>query len=641
MFGIRNDPAYTGSLSKTKGLRTLINKTKEWITAVKLERAYTKKEIITMYFNTVDFGSNSFGIKAAANTFFNKKPGDLNETEAAILVGLLQAPSKYNPQRNPKNAMERRAVVLSQMKKYKLLDPVAYDTLVEKPLGLNYEVENHTQGLATYFRGVLQRRLLTWSREKGYDLYADGLKIYTTIDSRMQQHAEDAVAKHMASQQKIFDRGWGKKNPWVNSEFKEIPDYIENIARRTDIYRRYLSEYNGDEKKAMKALAKPVEMQVFDWTTPDYTRDTTMSVLDSIRHMKRFVQTGMMSMNPKTGHIKAWVGGINYKFFKYDHVRQSRRQPGSTFKPFLYAAAIDNGYTPCSQVTDSPVSFYIDKGNGETELWQPQNFENKYSYEQLTLRQALARSINSIAAFLIQRLGPQTMVDYAHRIGVQSELDPVPALSLGVSDVSVYEMVGAYSTFANNGVWTEPFYLERIEDKYGSVIQQYNPKRVEALSPETAYTMLYMLQGATKEKGGTALGLYGRSRTLTNGNEVAAKTGTTSNYSDGWFMGITKDLVTGVWVGGDDPGIRYPNSSLGQGARMAMPVWYFYMDDIYDDKKLSYTKGPFTKPGGIDFNFNCNEINRIQSDSTGRPANDDPEIYTAPNEPVLGPNGNI
>jgi penicillin-binding protein 1A len=613
LFGIRTDENYQGKLSHIKGLGKIIAKTKEWIIAVKLERAYTKKEILTMYLNTVDFGSNAFGIKAAAATFFNCQPIDLTQDQAAILIGLLQAPSKYSPRYNPEKCIERRNVVMAQMVKYKFLDKKRFDTLSKKEIDLSgYKVEGHTQGIATYFRAELQKYLLAWCKEKNIDLYTAGLKIYTTIDSRIQQHAEAAVTKHMSVLQERFNEQWKKDAPWVTQDFKEIPNYIENIAKTTDAYKNYLIEFGGDEKKAMKIMNKPIKnIKLFSWNAPNYTLDTTISLMDSIRHMKRFLQTGMMSMDPHTGHIKAWVGGINFKHFKYDHVKQSRRQPGSTFKPFVYLAAIDNDYSPCYQVIDQPVTFYIQKSKTEEERWQPQNFEGTFSGNKYTLRQALARSINSVAAYIMQRVGPKMVADYAARMGITvRKEDIVPALCLGVNDVSVYELTGAYSTFVNQGVWTEPLFLVRIEDKYGNVLQRFTPKRTQAIPEETAYLMLYMLQGATKEKGGTAMGLWNLGKTLMN-NEVAAKTGTTSSYSDGWFVGCTKDLVTAVWVGGSDPAIRFRDSQWGQGARMAMPIWSFYMDKVYDDASIGIKKGYFPKPTKLEKNLNCDEVNAV------------------------------
>jgi penicillin-binding protein 1A len=580
---------YEGKLSNVPGLRSLIIKTKEWITAVQIERSYTKREIMTMYLNTVDFGSNAFGIKVAAKTFFNKSPDKLIVNEAAMLVGVLKAPTLYSPIFNPPTALDRRNTVLEQMEKYHYLRPQEIDSLKKKPIVLNYEVENHNKGLATYFRSVITNYLLGWCKERNFDLYEDGLRIYSTLDSRMQKYAEAAVMEHMKAQQRKFFNVWGKKKPWVDEKGKEIPNFIENAAKKSGRYKTLKIIYGNDSIAIKKIMNTPIKMRIFSWNGE---KDTTISPMDSIRYYKRFLQAGFMAMDPHSGYIKAWVGGIDHRHFKYDHVKQGKRQPGSTFKPIVYATAMDLGYSPCYELPDLPVTFQTGDVN---KVWSPQNSDGKFSGEMFTLRKAMANSINSITANIIKKVTPETVVEYARRLGITSPLDAVPALCLGVNDVSIYEMVGAYSTFANEGVWTEPFFITRIEDKNGNVLQEFVPKTIEALNEETAYLMLHMLRGATEEKGGTALGLN-QFNLLWQGGEIGGKTGTTQNYSDGWFIGVVPQLVAGVWSGGDDRCIHFNTMELGQGARMAMPIWALFMQKVFKDKTLDIKQEKFAKP---------------------------------------------
>lgn len=596
LFEARSE-RYEGFLHKIPKVGKLVDKTKEWIVAIQLEESYTKEEIISMYLNTVPFGSNSHGIQVAAETYFNTTPDSLDILQAALLAGVVQAPTRHSPVYNPESALHRRNVVLSQMKKYNFLSPQAFDSLKQLPIELDYKVANHNRGLATYFRSVIGGYLRNWANEHGYDLYEGGLKIYTTIDSRLQRYAEEAVSEHMKTLQATFNEHWEGRNPWIDENGREIEDFIETAATRTKRYRVLVRKYGEESDSVDYYMQLPAEMTVFSWNGEI---DTVMSPMDSIKYYKRFLQAGFMSMNPHTGHIKAWVGGIDHKYFKYDHVMQGKRQPGSTFKPILYAAAIDNGYSPCYEVYDAPVTF---EATGDHPAYKPKNATGDYTGERMTIRQGMARSVNSIAAFMIKKIGPNTVVNYARRLGIESPLAPVPSLSLGTSDVSIYELVGAYSTFVNDGVYTKPYFITRIEDKNGNVLQEFPPRTREALSEETAYLMLYMLRGTTEEEGGTALGL---SWDLRNENEIGAKTGTTSNYSDGWFMGITKDLVSGVWVGGDDRSIHFRNLTYGQGARMAMPIWEKYMEKVYADQSLGIEKGPFQRPAsGISVEIDC------------------------------------
>lgn len=596
LFEARSEK-YEGLLHKVPQLGRFIDKAKEWIVAIKLERSYTKEEIISMYLNTVPFGSNAHGIKVASQTYFNTSPDSLNIQQAALLAGLVQAPTRHHPVYNPESSLDRRNVVLAQMKKYEFLSNHEYDSLVRMPIELDYKVENHNKGLATYFRSVIGAYLRNWANEHGYDLYEGGLKIYTSIDSRLQQYAEEAVSEHMKALQQTFDEHWDGLNPWIDENGEEIKNFIQTAAQRTSRYRSLVRKYGAGSDSIDIVMNMPREMTVFSYNGEI---DTVMSPMDSLRYYKRFLQAGFISMDPHTGLIKAWVGGINHKYFKYDHVMQGKRQPGSTFKPILYAAAIDNGYSPCYEVYDAPVTF---EAVGDQPAYKPKNATGEYTGEKMTIRKGMSQSVNSIAAFMMKKIGPNTVVDYARRLGIESPLDPVPALALGTSDVSIYELVGAYSTFVNEGVYTKPYFITRIEDKNGNVLQEFPPRTREALSEETAYLMLYMLRGTTEEQGGTALGL---SWDLRNENEIGAKTGTTSNYSDGWFVGLTKDLVSGIWVGGDDRSIHFRNLTYGQGARMAMPIWAKFMKKVYEDESLGITKGPFKEPvRGISVEIDC------------------------------------
>jgi penicillin-binding protein 1A len=487
------------------------------------------------------------------------------------------------------------------MAKYNFITRTDFDSLKNLPLELNYTEDKFLAGAVTYFQGAMNSYLEKWCENNGYDLYTDGLRIYSTIDSRYQQHAEEALKQKMRELQGKFDKHWAGRNPWVDEREREIPGFIEMVAKRTSMYRRLEEKYKDHPDSVNYYLNQPRKMRIF---TYEGSIDTTMTPLDSIRHHKRYLHAGMMTMDPFTGHIKAWVGGIDYNFFHYDHVRQAKRQPGSTFKPFVYTAAIDNGWTPCDQITDYRVTINYEE-NGEKKSWTPRNADWRYSGANMTLRHALGRSINTVTAQLTQKVGPGTVVEYAHKLGINSPLTPVPSVGLGSSDVSVYEMVSAYSTFVNQGLHTEPTFIARIEDNYGNIIHQFVPEQKRAISPETAWLMLHMLKGGIEEPGGTSQNLWSFDL-FGKGNEIASKTGTTSNHSDGWFMAITKDLVTGVWVGGDDRSIRFRTSSLGEGSKTALPIYGTYMERLYQDKELNVEKGPFQKPAfKITKRYNC------------------------------------
>lgn len=607
--------ASQGVLSNIPGLGMLIIKTKEWIVATRLERAYTKNEILTMYLNTSEFGSNAYGIKTAAKTFFNKEPNELNIQESATLVGLFKAPSYYSPVYNPENSIGRRNVVLSQLAKYGYITPSQYDSISQMPLDLEYSVASHNKGLATYFREVVKADLIKWTQENlkpdgtPYDLYGDGLRIFTTIDSRLQRYAEEAVQEHMPVLQARFHEELRGRDPWIDSNGRVIDGFLENAVRRTEAYRNLRAHYGDDVDSINYKLNVKKPMRVFSWEKGEI--DTLMSTMDSLAYYKHFLQTGFVSMDPFTGHIKAWVGGINHKHFKYDHVKQGKRQPGSTFKPFVYAAAIENGYGPCYTAIDQPVEVSIP---GQP-TYRPNNANGEFTWERMTIRKAMAQSVNSITTYMMKKLGPKLVVETAKRLGITSDLDPVPALALGTSDVSIIEMVGAFGTFVNHGEHISPFYVDRIEDKNGNVLHQFIPRKKPAMSEEHAYIMLYMLRGGTEEEGGTSQGVPWALRD--EGNEIAAKTGTTQNASDGWYIAATKDLVSGVWVGGDDRAIHFRSWINGQGSRTARPIWTNFMAKVYEDPSLNITKGPFEKPERpLSIEIDC-EMYNLQRDSFG------------------------
>jgi penicillin-binding protein 1A len=592
LFKTRNEK-YKGLLSNIPLIGTFIVKMKEWIVAVQLERSYTKKEIITMYLNTVSFGSNTFGLKVAAKTFFNTTPDLLRIEQAAFLVGLLKAPSYYSPMRHPERARQRRNVVLTQLCKYQLLAREDYERLKQQPIALEYKAEDHSVGIATYFRSSIRDFLMKWTDQHGYDLFEDGLKIYTTIDSRLQKYAEEAVAAHMKVLQPSFEQHWEGRNPWADQEGNEIANFIETAAKQTPYYKHLVAEYGDDEATIHALMNTPIPTRLFSW---EGEIDTIISPMDALRYAKRLLHTGFMAMDPHTGHIKAWVGGINYQHFQYDHVMQGKRQPGSAFKPIVYAAAIDNGYMPWQEVVDAPVIFRV---SHDSSTWVPRNWSKQYTGKKMTLRQAMARSVNSITAYLMKQLGPALVVDYAKRLGIKSPLDPVPALCLGTSDVSVYELVGAYSAFMNKGVWIEPCYITHITDKNGRVLEEFVPQKREAISAKTAYLMVHMLKGTIEEPGGTSRVIK---QVLKEDNEICGKTGTTSNQSDGWFVGMARNLCAGVWVGGEDRCIHFRNLALGSGAHTAMPIWEKFMISIYADPELPYKKEPlldYESPFGV------------------------------------------
>jgi len=593
-------------------IRTIVYKCKEWLTAFKIEHVYTKEEILTLYLNTVPFGNNSFGIKTASLKIFNKTPDKVDPAEAATLIGMLKATSTYNPINNPANALERRNIVLGQMLKYEYLSKAIYNSYIDKPIGLDLSyVENEGQG-DSYLRQAVERWLKKWCHDNDYDLYTDGLKIYTTIDPHLQQYAEEAVAEKMKMLQKRFDNLWGNKRPWRDSNGDEIKDFLLKAEQHLPIYALLQKKYNYNADLIKQYFERPKRMKVFSW---DGEKDTTFSSADSIRYYTRILNTGMMTIEPTTGKIKVWVGGIDHRYFNYDHVNQAKRQAGSTFKPFAYVTALDNGYSPCDTFIDKFVSIKYSDG-GKEQVWEPKNATYRFTGQKMSLRWAMGASINSITAQLTEKVGWDKVVDYAHKCGIESHLKSVPSVSLGSNDVSVYEMVRAYSTFLNKGIRIDPLLVTKITDKDGNVIDEFTLKSEQVLSEETAWLMLYMFRGGMEEPGGTSQALWEYPGLWKKENQIGGKTGTSSGFVDGWYMGITKDLVTGIWVGADDRSVHFTSSETGEGSHTALPIFGAFMQRVYADPNSGYTYGLFPKPWvTITKNYDCPSP-RIKIDTT-------------------------
>lgn len=592
--------------------KLVLRKFKEWITATKLEHNYSKEEIVAMYLNTVAFGHNAYGIRSAASTFFDKKPIDMTVEECALMAGVVNAPTRYSPIRNPERSLERRNLVLKKMVENGYLTEAEYDSVSQIPLDMShFNIKDHNTGQATYFREFLRGYLNDWAKNttradgEPYNIYRDGLRIYTTIDSRMQRYAEEAVRDFMSKElQPMFYSHWkGYKNaPFSNVSADEIDHILETSMKRTERYRSLKNA--GMCMDSIKAeFNRPVPMTVFSWDGPI---DTIMTPMDSIRYYKWFLQASLVSIESHTGHVKAYVGGLDYRFFKYDHVTQARRQVGSTFKPFVYSLAMQEGeFTPCTRIPNIPYNIELPDGR----FWSPGNSGGGGG--EITLKNALAQSNNWISAYLMNQFGPEAVIGMARRLGVESPIDPVPSICLGVCDLKLIEMVGAMSTFANQGVYIKPMFVTRIEDKNGNVIQRFTPEETEAMSEVTAYKMVELMKGVVQSGTGVRLrSLYGFK------NPIAGKTGTTQKNSDGYFMGITPDLTTGVWVGAEDRSVHFRSTRLGQGSHTALPIWAKYMRKVYDDKNLKISQGDFTKPyaPGVDLDFNCWQYNDNESD---------------------------
>ena len=590
LFKTRADYS-TGLLGYVPGIATMISKTKEWINSLKIELYYSKEDIITMYLNTVDFGSHSFGINSAASTFFSCAPIQLQTQQSAVLIGLLKAPSYYSPLSNPGNALARRNQVLSQMVKYHFISGSVGDSLTALPLGLKYTRKGKSSGDVSYLREAIVRSLQKWSKETEHDIWTEGLKIYTTIDSRMQKYAEEAMAEHMKKLQQMFiNNGGNTVVPWKDESGKDIPGYFQELAADLPAFKEVVNKYGMDSETVTRLFNRKHNMRVFTWNGE---RDTVLSTLDSLKHYKRFFQTGLVAIEPATRFIKAWIGGINNNYFKFDHVNQSKRQPGSLFKAFVYAASFDNGYGPCDEMTDKPVSIrYMEKG--EEKVWEPQNVDRSHAGA-MSLKHAFARSVNSIAVQLTDKIGWQKVIEYAHKLGIRSQLDSVPSVCLGSSDVTLLEIVNAYCCFVNDGFLSDPVLITRIEDKNGLIIYDHKEESNRVLSEETAFLMSVLLRSGLTEPGGTTQGLFEYDLFKYN-TDFGGKTGTSSDYTDGWFIGVTPGLVAGCWVGNDDQSIHFKSSHIGEGLRTALPVYGKFMEKVLKDESLNQYRQKFPKP---------------------------------------------
>ena len=619
-------------------LQAIGQKIKEWVIAVELEKQYTKEEIITMYLNIYDFGYYGDGIKSASNIYFSKEPIDLKIEESAMLVGMLQNSSLYDPIRRPEITKKRRDLVLMQMAKNNYISEKDKDSLQNIPLELNYTPQSHRQGLATYFRSYLRGFMKDWTENNlkkdgsKYNLYVDGLKIYTTINSKMQRYAEESVKEHMINLQKEFfiQNDTVSSAPFTDLEEDQEEAIMKRAMRRSERWRKSkLAGKTNDEIE--ESFNVPTNMTVFTW---DGDVDTLMSPIDSIRYYKHFLRAGMMSMNPKNGHVMAWVGGIDYRNFQYDHVMLSKRQIGSTFKPFLYATAIDQlKLSPCDMLPDlihciEPYKY------GNPEPWCPTNSSDKYGGMR-TLSNALANSKNTISAQLIDKVGPRPVANLARNLGVSSNIPNVPAIALGTPDLSVYEMVGAYGAFANKGIYVKPIMVTKIEDKNGTIVYQSKPETRDVLSEESSYVTLKLLEGVTKFGSGARLRHdipedernYVYKNVVTGypykfDNAIAGKTGTTQNQSDGWFIGMVPNLVTGVWVGGEDRSVHFKEIAYGQGATMSLPIWGLFMKKCYEDEELQVSKEDFEEPEVLSIELDCSKVLPAESESDESDIND-------------------
>ena len=569
-------------------IRTIVSKLKEWMTAVKLESNYSKNDIITMYLNTVSFGNNAYE-KTAARVYFDKQTDSLSVPESALLVGMLKGTTTYNPVRYPERALERRNVSLSQMNKYGYITATELTTYKNTPVKLKEGREDEGSDGDSYLRAAVAKYLESWCDKNGYDLYEDGLKIYTTIDSKLQKYAEEAVAEQMKVVQRRFYSVWGKEDPWQDSEKKKV-DYPGRAMKNLPIYAMLEKKYPNNPDSVTAYFNKKKMMKIFTYKGD---RDTLFSTLDSIRYYGKIMNTGMMTLDPFNGKIKVWVGGLDHKFFKYDHVNQSKRQAGSTFKPFAYLAAFESGMSPCDTFIDKPVKIKYEE-KGKTEYWEPRNANWQNSYRETSLRAAMGRSINTITAQVTEKVGWENVVKWAHECGIDSHLESVPSVSLGPNDVSVFEMVRAYGTFLNKGVRTDPILVEKITDQDGNVLEDFVAKTKKILSEEIAWLMLYMFRGGMDEPGGTSRALWEWDLWKEN-NQIGGKTGTSSDYVDAWYMGITKDLVTGVWVGCDERSAHFKNGETGEGSRTALPIFAKFMEKVYHDKVLVILMGHFRK----------------------------------------------
>lgn len=590
-----------GLLGKIPGVGLLVTKYKEWMTAFKLESKYSKEEILTMYLNTVSFSNNAYGIKSASVRYFDKLPSEISVNEAAVLVGMLKGTTLYNPIRNPKNALQRRNVVLNQMSKEGYLKKEEVDKLSKDSLGLNLNNQEIRNSNDSYLRTAVEKWLEKWAEDNEIDIYTSGLKIYTTIDSRMQKIAETVVSTKMKELQQRLDNVWGNDLPWRDKEGNVIPNFLEDHAKKLPIYASLMKKFN-DEAKVFEELNKKKSMEVFTW---DGMEKVDYSTMDSLKHYLTMLNTGMMVMDPYNGDIKVWIGGINHDYYKFDHVNQAKRQAGSTFKPFAYAAALESGMAPCDKYTDKPVKIEFINNKGEHEIWEPKNADWSFSHSEMSLRHAMARSLNTVTAQITETVGWDKVVEMAHKCGIDSKLESVPSVGLGSNDVSVFEMVRGYSTFMNEGKRTEPVLVSRIEDKDGKVLAEFKTSTKQAITEENAWLMGYMLRGTIEESGGTSQALW-EWDLFQDDNQIGGKTGTSSDYVDGWYMGVTKDLVAGVWVGCDEQSIHFKSSATGEGSKTALPIYALFMEEMYKHPELGVTFGKFPDPKvEIEKKYNC------------------------------------
>ena len=620
-------------------LKTVLQKAQEWVIAIQLEKRYTKKEILTMYLNKYDFGYQADGIRSAAKIFFNKTSKELSIEESATLVGMLKNSSLYNPIRRPERVKKRRNIVFQQMLRNKLLSIEEVDSLSKLPLKIIYTPESHREGLATYFRAYLKDFMDDWINENPkpdgskHNLYRDGLRIYTTIDSRIQQLAEDAVIGHMKNlQQEFFLQNTEEENPtapFLDLRDGEIDTLLQRTAYRSERWRK-MKLAGISEEEILSSFNREVPMRVFSWKGEI---DTIMTPMDSIRYYKHFLRASLMSMEPQTGHVKAWVGGYNYKHFQYDQVKQGRRQIGSTFKPFLYATAIDQlKLSPCDSLPDALYCIEPRK-HGNLNAWCPKNSGDKYGKTR-TLKNALANSVNTVSARLMDLVGPRPVINLARKMGITSYLPSVPSIALGTPDISLFEMVGAYSSFANQGIYVKPIMITRIEDKNGRSLYDVQPVTRDVLSEEAAYVTVNLMQGVTQSGSGARLRHAGLEKTnyiyekVVTGypfifeNPIAGKTGTTQNQSDGWFMGMVPNLATGVWVGGEDRSIHFKEIGFGQGATMALPIWGNYMRSLYENPNFGISKEDFMPPENLNIPVDCQELANVKSKEKTKPKDD-------------------
>ena len=591
-----------GLMGKIPVVGMVVTKFKEWMTAYKLESRYNKDVIITMYLNTVSFSNNAYGIKSAALRYFSKEPNALSEVEAAVLIGMLKGTTLYNPIRNPHNAKSRRNVVLKRMQMEGYLTESEYLSFSSMPLTLHVDTSEKSRANDSYLRAAVEKWLEQWSKDEDIDIYTAGLKIYTTIDAKMQHLAEETVASKMSELQQRLDQAWKGDLPWRNQQGDVIPEFLEDRARKLPLYGALMKKYGQNEEKVFEQLRIPKKMKVFSWKGD---REVMLSTLDSLKHYVSMLNTGMMTMDPYTGAIKVWIGGIDHRYYQFDHVNQAKRQAGSTFKPFVYLTALEQGMEPCDQYEDKPVRIDFINERGEKEVWEPKNADWTFSYRKMSLRWAMARSLNTITAQVTRDVGWDKVVETARRSGIQSDLEAVPSVGLGSNDVSVFEMVNAYATFMNEGKRVEPILVSKIYDSEGKLLATFEPNATQVIDPENAWLMTYMLRGTVEEPGGTSQALW-EWDLFGDGNEIGGKTGTSSDYVDGWYMGVTKDLVTGVWVGCDERSIHFKSSQTGEGSKTALPIYAAFMEEVYKQGDFGVSKGAFPEAKvPINKKYNC------------------------------------